>query len=92
MNVAIVGVTGYSGTVLYSLLANHPEIEKINLYGHTDEGENGTVRYLDELLPQFHGEHVAIQAFDPDQIMADNEAVFFCYFIWRQQPIGGAVC
>ncbi|ANZ66880.1 N-acetyl-gamma-glutamyl-phosphate reductase [Secundilactobacillus paracollinoides] len=77
MNVAIVGVTGYSGTVLYSLLANHPEIEKINLYGHTDEGENGTVRYLDELLPQFHGEHVAIQAFDPAQIMADNQAVFF---------------
>lgn len=77
MNVAIVGVTGYSGTVLYGLLANHPEIKKINLYGHTNEGENGTVRYLDELLPQFHGEHVAIQAFDPDQIMADNEAVLF---------------
>lgn len=77
MDVAIVGVTGYSGTVLYTLLASHPNINKINLYGHVNEGENGAVRYLDELVPGFHGQHVPIQKFDAQQIMADNVAVFF---------------
>ncbi|MTV81765.1 N-acetyl-gamma-glutamyl-phosphate reductase [Secundilactobacillus folii] len=77
MDVAIVGVTGYSGTVLYTLLANHPEIDQINLYGHVNEGEDGTVRYLDELVPGFHGQHVPIQKFDSAQIMMDNAAVFF---------------
>lgn len=77
MDVAIVGVTGYSGTVLYTLLANHPAIDQINLYGHVDEGKDGQVRYLDDLIPGFHGQHVVLQAFEPTQIMADNDAVFF---------------
>ncbi|GAA3612104.1 N-acetyl-gamma-glutamyl-phosphate reductase [Secundilactobacillus similis] len=77
MNVAIVGVTGYSGTVLYSLLVNHPQVTQINLYGHTNEGENGDVRYLDELIAGYHGQHVPLQAFDPEKIMADNDVVFF---------------
>lgn len=77
MNVAIVGVTGYSGTVLYTLLANHPAVDDIKLYGHSDEGKNGDVRYLDELIAGFHGQHVKLQKFDATQIMADNDAVFF---------------
>ena len=34
MQVALVGVTGYSGMVLYRLLKQHPEIDRIQLYGH----------------------------------------------------------
>lgn len=77
MDVAVVGVTGYSGTVLYTLLAKHPAIDQINLYGHQDEGKDGEVRYLDQLIPGFHGQHIKIQKFDPQQIMASNAAVFF---------------
>ena len=36
MNAAIIGVTGYSGTVLYQLLSQHPAVENIHLYGHQD--------------------------------------------------------
>ncbi len=52
MNVGIVGVTGYSGQTLFRLLAAHPAVDQVNLYGHVDEG-NGPVRYLDEEVPMF---------------------------------------
>lgn len=32
MNVALVGITGYSGMILYQMLSNHPHVKKINLY------------------------------------------------------------
>lgn len=32
MKVAIVGVTGYSGTVLWQLLSQHPNVTEINIY------------------------------------------------------------
>lgn len=32
MKVTIVGVTGYSGTVLWQLLSQHPNVTEINIY------------------------------------------------------------
>ncbi len=52
-------------TVLYTLLAKHPAIDQINLYGHQDEGKDGEVRYLDELIPLSWTTRIKIQKFDP---------------------------
>ncbi|MBT9672285.1 N-acetyl-gamma-glutamyl-phosphate reductase [Secundilactobacillus kimchicus] len=76
MNVGIVGVTGYSGQTLFRLLAAHPAVDQVNLYGHVDEG-NGPVRYLDEEVPMFFGHHLPLEPFDAATMMAANDAVFF---------------
>ncbi|MFT8393241.1 MAG: N-acetyl-gamma-glutamyl-phosphate reductase [Liquorilactobacillus ghanensis] len=75
MEIGIIGATGYSGNVLYSLLKQHPQVTKINLYGH--QQTNSTTSYLDEEIPSFQGEHLPLQAFNAEKIMAENDCLFF---------------
>lgn len=72
MNVGLVGVTGYSGSVLYELLLRHPNVDHINLYGHTQKAAQSLAKVLpklrrsDDILP-----------YDPADIMKNNQMVFF---------------
>lgn len=72
MNVALVGVTGYSGSVLYELLLRHPNVEQVNLYGHAQK----VAQSLTEVLPQLRRSD-DILPYDPADIMKNNEMVFF---------------
>lgn len=72
MKVAIVGVTGYSGTVLWQLLSQHPNVTEINIY--TTQAD------LEAVAQQFDWQTkqtVRVLPFDAGQIMADNEVAFF---------------
>lgn len=71
MKVAIVGVTGYSGTVLWQLLSQHPNVTEINIY--TTQAD------LEAVAQQFDWQTkqtVRVLPFDAGQIMADNEVAF----------------
>lgn len=75
MTVALVGVTGYAGSVLYQLLQSHPNVDKILLFGKTNAG-----KHLSDLiagLVQFHQADPVISVFDADVIMAKTDLVFF---------------
>lgn len=71
MNVAILGVTGYSGMVLYRLLKSHPKINKIQLYGSGKE-----TQVLSEVAPAFAHDTQTIMPFDAAAIMAENACLF----------------
>ena len=74
MKIALVGVTGYAGMVLYQLLNQHPEVSAISLYGHNLDA----AVELHELVPQFGTtEDQLVQPYDPAAIMSDNDALFF---------------
>ncbi|QFF97970.1 N-acetyl-gamma-glutamyl-phosphate reductase [Psychrobacillus glaciei] len=45
MKVGIIGATGYGGLELIRLLHNHPEIENIDLFTSSDEGNNFSNKY-----------------------------------------------
>ncbi|WP_436648820.1 NAGSA dehydrogenase family protein [Lactiplantibacillus plantarum] len=73
MQVALVGVTGYSGMVLYRLLKQHPEIDRIQLYGHM----GATTVALKTVAAMYQKETAVIRPFDATAIMRDNAIVFF---------------
>ncbi|WP_338231224.1 N-acetyl-gamma-glutamyl-phosphate reductase [Companilactobacillus muriivasis] len=72
MNVGLVGVTGYSGSVLYELLLHHPEVDSVNLYGHAQS----EIKSLESVLPQLR-RRANILPYDPADIMKNNQMVFF---------------
>lgn len=73
MQVALVGITGYAGMVLYQLLRRHPEVAGINLYDHKlTENEK-----LSQMVSAFYTDDTQVQPYDPETIMADNQMVFF---------------
>lgn len=72
MNVGLVGVTGYSGSVLFELLLRHPQVDHINLYGHAQK----EAQSLEEVLPQLRRRD-NILPYDPADIMKNNQMVFF---------------
>ena len=72
MNVGLVGVTGYSGSVLYELLLRHPNVDKVNLYGHSQK----VAQPLEEVLPQLRRRD-NILPYDSADIMKNNDMVFF---------------
>lgn len=74
MNAAIIGVTGYSGTVLYQLLSQHPAVENIHLYGHQD---TAAPRFLNDEIEAFCDRRIMIEPYDVRKIMAENDVVFF---------------
>lgn len=74
MQAALVGVTGYAGMVLYQLLKDHPNIKKINIYDH----KLTEPTTLESVAPVFKYEDAEVDPYDPTQIMADNDVVFFC--------------
>ncbi|MFD1124439.1 N-acetyl-gamma-glutamyl-phosphate reductase [Lentilactobacillus raoultii] len=73
MQAALVGVTGYAGMILYQLLKGHPNVKKIHLYDHklTESAPLSTV------APVFKSESKPVFPYDPQQIMTDNDVVFF---------------
>lgn len=72
MNVGLVGVTGYSGSVLYELLLRHPNVDHVNLYGHSQTA----TKSLESVLPQLR-RRANILPYDPADIMENNQMVFF---------------
>ncbi len=65
MQVALVGITGYAGMVLYQLLRQHPEVDDINLYDHKlTENEK-----LSKMVPAFYADSTEVQPYTPDAIM-----------------------
>lgn len=74
MKVALVGVTGYAGMVLYQLLKGHPDVDAINLYGH----DQTSAVPLYQAVPQFGPtEDNLLLPYDPQAIMQDNDVLFF---------------
>ncbi len=73
MKVGLVGVTGYSGMVLYQLLQQHPHVDEVVLYGHSEVNI-----HLSAILPYSAGkEDPLIQSFTPEAVMAATDCVFF---------------
>lgn len=72
MNVGLVGVTGYSGSVLYELLLRHPNVDHVNLYGHAQK----VAQPLESVLPQLR-RRTNILPYDSADIMKNNQMVFF---------------
>jgi len=72
MNVGLVGVTGYSGSVLYELLRRHPKVDRVSLFGHAQK----VAQPLKEVLPQLRSRS-SILPYDPVEIMKNNQVVFF---------------
>ncbi|GLB47425.1 N-acetyl-gamma-glutamyl-phosphate reductase 2 [Philodulcilactobacillus myokoensis] len=73
MEVAIIGITGYAGTVLYELLTNHPQISQINLYAHNLTQSTP----LGKITGQFSFGEQIVYPYDAQQIMENNDVVFF---------------
>ena len=59
MNAAILGVSGYSGSVLYKLLKEHPKGDKVNLYSRKPR------RSLAEAVTAFKNQPESLQEYDP---------------------------
>ena len=70
MNAAILGVSGYSGSVLYKLLKEHPKVDKVNLYSRKPR------RSLAEAVTAFKNQPEYLQEYDPQAIMAENDVLF----------------
>lgn len=73
MNVALVGVTGYSGMVLYQLLQQHPEVTTVRLFGHPDSQPQP----LMEAVPNFVADQTLIEPLDTATVMASCDVIFF---------------
>ncbi|WP_137626872.1 N-acetyl-gamma-glutamyl-phosphate reductase [Lactiplantibacillus pingfangensis] len=73
MQVALVGVSGYSGMTLYALLKQHPAIDHINLYGHPDAEPVA----LKTIAPMYQKETAIIRPFEAQAVMATNDLIFF---------------
>lgn len=73
MNVALVGVTGYSGMVLYQLLQQHPEVTTVRLFGHPDSQPQP----LMEAVPNFVADQTLIEPLDTATVMASCNVIFF---------------
>ncbi|MFD1671228.1 N-acetyl-gamma-glutamyl-phosphate reductase [Agrilactobacillus yilanensis] len=73
MNIALVGVTGYSGQCLYQLLQQHPHVDQIDLYGH---GTDNTYD-LKENWPLYMNINTKIKPFDVAEILAQDQLIFF---------------
>lgn len=71
MKVGIIGITGYSGTVLYTLLAQHPKVSQVILYGSTQE-----TQMLSELIPALGKNDMMIKPFDVKNIQQEVDCLF----------------
>lgn len=73
MKAAVVGVTGYSGVELVRLILRHPFLVLGTIHSHSVYKNS-----FEELNPHLEGIlHKEILPFDPQQIMAENDVVFF---------------
>ncbi|WP_057895769.1 N-acetyl-gamma-glutamyl-phosphate reductase [Liquorilactobacillus oeni] len=75
MRVGILGATGYSGAVLFSLLTQHPQITKIDLYGHANREPDRRRSLVDE-VPAYSNIHAQLLPFIPQTIMETDDCLF----------------
>lgn len=72
MKAAIVGVTGYTGIELIRLIQQHPYLTLGTI--HRSEGEEISIATM---YPHLKGLEATIKAFNAQQIMQENDMVFF---------------
>lgn len=73
MQVGLIGISGYGGTQLYQLLKHHPHIDNIHLYGH----DLTKAKPVNQVIPGLIHESGTLVPYDANQIMAENDVVFF---------------
>lgn len=73
MRVGILGITGYSGMTLYSLLAQHPKVTEIVLYGNAQHQADLT---LQDVVPAFGNNPQPIQAFNTAKVQQETDCLF----------------
>ena len=74
MKIALVGVSGYSGMVLFQMLRHHSHVTKITLYGH----KLAKPLPLSEVVPSFiNDDPYQVLPYDSQKIMENNDLVFF---------------
>lgn len=71
MKVGIVGITGYSGMVLYTLLAQHPKVSQVLLYGSTQE-----TQALSDVIPAFGKNDIMINPLNVENIIQEVDCLF----------------
>ena len=71
MKVGILGITGYSGMVLYTLLMQHPNVSGVVLYGSSQE-----TQALSDVIPAFGTNDVQIVPFDAQQALQELDCLF----------------
>jgi N-acetyl-gamma-glutamyl-phosphate reductase len=77
--VAVIGATGYTGAELVRLLLCHPQVELVELVGHSKAGKP-----VESVLPALAGlvpKSIAgglVGSFDPDRIAARAKVAFLC--------------
>lgn len=76
MKVSLVGVTGYSGMVLYHLLSQHPQVEQILLFGHSSTTTDETHRSTSD-LPTYLNISDPLLPYDCQVIEERSDVVFF---------------
>ncbi|WP_283680023.1 N-acetyl-gamma-glutamyl-phosphate reductase [Lentilactobacillus sp. Marseille-Q4993] len=73
MDVALVGMSGYAGKILYSLLSDHSSIDTINVYDHN---LSEPIQFS-KIYPEMVGNDTLAYPYDYTEIMNNNTAVFF---------------
>lgn len=74
MKIALVGISGYGGMVLYQMLQHHSHVSQIDLYGHSQTKPEP----LSQVVPLLIGDTThQVLPYNADQIMADDDLVFF---------------
>ncbi|OOF55423.1 N-acetyl-gamma-glutamyl-phosphate reductase [Rodentibacter myodis] len=71
MKVGIVGITGYSGMVLYTLLTQHPQVSEISLYGSVQESVA-----LSDLIPAFGKNDILVKPLNIETIQDEVDCLF----------------
>lgn len=73
MKIALVGITGYGGMVLYQMLQGHSQVEQVDLYGH-DQDETLS---LSEVVPLLGDSDHQVFPYNSETIMKQDDAIFF---------------
>ena len=73
MKAAIVGVTGYTGIELLRIIQGHPQLTVGTIHSYSMHKHS-----IEEDYPHLQGVlQLPVQPFEPEQIMAKNDLVFF---------------
>lgn len=74
MKIALVGISGYGGMVLYQMLQHHSQIKQIDLYGH----QGGQPVPLSQVVPLLGpNSKQLVLPYNSETIMDNDDLVFF---------------
>ena len=73
MEVALVGLSGYAGKVLYQLLGGHNRVNQVNIYDHNVE----QIETVQDTYPEMIGDSNRVYPYSYAEIMNKNDVVFF---------------